>query len=130
MTTSCHRRTCQPDGRTTRTQERTGCGEAEARRETRDTVTLDLTPAEPFSFLPGQFNMLSVPGIGEAPISVSGDPADTTHVLHTIRDVGAVTNALCGAQPGEEIGVRGLPMTCCSPASSRTGGTPSAWKPR
>ncbi len=71
---------------------------ADVRRETRDTVTLDLTPPTPFrafSFLPGQFNMLCLPGIGEVPISISGDPAVGRHVLHTIRDVGAVTRALC-----------------------------------
>jgi NAD(P)H-flavin reductase len=94
---------------------------AEARRETRDTVTLDLTPAAPFSFLPGQFNMLGIPGIGEVPISVSGDPADTSHVLHTIRDVGAVTHALCTALPGDEIGVRG-PYGTNWPVAAATGG--------
>ena len=76
-------------------------------RETRDTVTLGLTPDEPFSFRPGQFNMLSLPGIGEVPISISSDPADHARVLHTIRDVGAVTRALCAARPGDKIGVRG-----------------------
>jgi len=76
-------------------------------RETRDTVTLGLTPPDPFSFRPGQFNMLSLPGIGEVPISISSDPADHARVLHTIRDVGAVTRALCAAQPGDKIGVRG-----------------------
>jgi NAD(P)H-flavin reductase len=76
-------------------------------RETRDTVTLGLTPHEPFSFLPGQFNMLSLPGIGEVPISISSDPSDHARVLHTIRDVGAVTRALCAARPGDKIGVRG-----------------------
>jgi len=47
------------------------------RRETRDTFTLDLRPArkEGFEFAPGQFNMLYVYGVGEAPISISGDPA-------------------------------------------------------
>jgi NAD(P)H-flavin reductase len=94
---------------------------ADARLETRDTVTLDLTPAEPFSFLPGQFNMLSVPGIGEVPISVSGDPADASHVLHTIRDVGAVTHALCAARQGETIGVRG-PYGTNWPLAAAAGG--------
>ena len=80
---------------------------ADVRRETGDTVTLDLMPPDTFSFLPGQFNMLSLPGIGEVPISVSGDPAASGHVLHTIREVGAVTRALCALRPGHEVGVRG-----------------------
>lgn len=77
------------------------------RRESHDTVTLELEPPEPFGFRPGQFNMLRVPGIGEVPISISGDPSAAGPVLHTIRDVGAVTHALCAAQPGHRIGIRG-----------------------
>jgi NAD(P)H-flavin reductase len=77
------------------------------RQESPDVVTLEFTPPEPFVFLPGQFNMLYAPGIGEAPISISGDPAVTSQVTHTIRDVGAVTRALCALRPGDHAGVRG-----------------------
>lgn len=94
---------------------------AGARRETPDTVTLGLVPPEPFSFQPGQFNMLSVPGVGEVPISISGDPADAHQVLHTIRDVGAVTRALCAARPRDEIGVRG-PYGTAWPLAAAAGG--------
>jgi NAD(P)H-flavin reductase len=76
-------------------------------RESADTVTLELEPPEPFVFEPGQFNMLSAAGIGEVPISISSDPGDQGRILHTIRDVGAVTSALCAAQPGQQVGVRG-----------------------
>jgi NAD(P)H-flavin reductase len=51
--------------------------------------------------------MLRVPGIGEVPISISGDPSRPGSVLHTIRDVGAVTHALCALRPGQRAGVRG-----------------------
>ena len=68
-------------------------------RETRDTWTLRL--ADPLPFAPGQFAMLYAFGAGEAPISVS---AIDGGVEHTIRAVGAVTEALCRA---ETIGVRG-----------------------
>jgi NAD(P)H-flavin reductase len=82
---------------------------AATRPESHDTVTLELEPpaGRAFSFRPGQFNMLYVLGIGEVPISVSGDPAADGPVRHTIRDVGAVTHALCTRQPGQEVGVRG-----------------------
>lgn len=80
---------------------------AAADRESADTVTLTLEPPGPFAFQAGQFNMLYAHGIGEVPISVSGDPAELTGIRHTIRDVGAVTHALCGAQPGDRVGVRG-----------------------
>jgi NAD(P)H-flavin reductase len=75
--------------------------------ESRDVVTLELAPPRPFPFLPGQFNMLGLPGIGEVPISISGDPADTTRIVHTIRDVGSVTSALCALKPGRQVHVRG-----------------------
>ena len=77
------------------------------RDEAPDVVTLGFTPPAPFRFQPGQFNMLSLPGVGEVPISISGDPAAGTLVLHTIRDVGPVTKALCDLRPGQEAGVRG-----------------------
>jgi NAD(P)H-flavin reductase len=91
------------------------------RRESHDTVTLELEPPEPFGFQPGQFNMLRVPGIGEVPISISGDPTAAGPVLHTIRDVGAVTHALCSAQPGHQIGVRG-PYGTSWPVRAAEGG--------
>lgn len=82
---------------------------AATRRESHDTVTLELEPpaAEQFSFRPGQFNMLYAFGVGEVPISISGDPAGGGPVRHTIRDVGMVTHALCALKPGEQAGVRG-----------------------
>jgi NAD(P)H-flavin reductase len=78
--------------------------------ETRDSVTLALTPAgRPLPpFLAGQFMMLAAPGIGEIAISVSGDPAAADGTLvHTIRAVGAVSMVLHDAGPGTVLGVRG-----------------------
>jgi NAD(P)H-flavin reductase len=79
-------------------------------RETHDSVSLRLEPVGPElpAFLPGQFMMLYRHGVGEVAISVSGDPAAHDGSLtHTIRDVGAVSHALCRAGPGDIIGVRG-----------------------
>jgi NAD(P)H-flavin reductase len=56
---------------------------------------------------PGQFNMLYVFGVGEAAISLSGDPADTGAVVHTIRAVGSVTEALARLRAGDALGLRG-----------------------
>ncbi len=75
-------------------------------RETHDTFTLGLDFTD-FRFAPGQFNMLYAFGVGEAPISISGDPADRRHIRHTIRMVGDVTRNLCSLKPGELLGVRG-----------------------
>ncbi|WP_316978696.1 FAD/NAD(P)-binding protein [Shumkonia mesophila] len=80
------------------------------RKELSDTFTIDLVSAErrrPLSFLPGQFNMLYVFGVGEIPISISGDPADPETVVHTTRAVGSVTNAMWKLGVGQTIGVRG-----------------------
>lgn len=91
------------------------------RDEAPDVVTLGFTPPAPFRFEPGQFNMVSLPGIGEVPISISSDPADDTQVLHTIRDVGLVTKALCGLRPGQRAGVRG-PYGTSWPLAEAVGG--------
>lgn len=83
------------------------------RRETADTVTLELTPLEGerrlgrFRFEPGQFNMLYTFGVGEIPISVSGDPTVRDRLVHTIRAVGAVSRRLCDHREGAVVGVRG-----------------------
>lgn len=76
-------------------------------QETADTVTLALVPVDdpPMRFLPGQFDMLAAFGVGEVPISFSGGHDGA--VLHTVREVGAVTRALCAATPGTVLGVRG-----------------------
>jgi NAD(P)H-flavin reductase len=79
-------------------------------KETGDTFTLTLAPvsAAPFrSFAPGQFNMLYVFGVGEVPISISGDPARPEILVHTIRAVGATTRAMQKLQKGDWVGVRG-----------------------
>ncbi len=78
--------------------------------ENADSVTLVLEPVETTLIAPGagEFNMLHAFGVGEIAISVSGDPTITDGTItHTIRSVGAVSAALCAAEPGTRIGVRG-----------------------
>jgi NAD(P)H-flavin reductase len=79
------------------------------RRELPDTVTMEIVPEAggPFSFAPGQFNMLTAFGVGEVPISISGDPGDPARLVHTTRAVGAVSRALDRLKPGQVVGVRG-----------------------
>ena len=78
--------------------------------ETGDTNTLVLAPADggpvPMA-LPGQFNMVYVFGVGEAAISLSGDPKNSAVVVHTIRNAGRITAALAQSPPGQSVGVRG-----------------------
>jgi NAD(P)H-flavin reductase len=78
--------------------------------ETPGVQTYDLTfddPAANYSFLPGQFNMLYLPGIGESAISVSSDAAEPAKLRHTVRAVGNVTRAMAKLRPGDKLGVRG-----------------------
>lgn len=77
------------------------------RQDTEDTFTLDLDAGEAFEFAPGQFTMLSVPGIGESAISICGDPADPSRLVHTVRALGPTTQAICSARAGDVLGVRG-----------------------
>jgi anaerobic sulfite reductase subunit B len=78
-------------------------------RETDDVTTLSLEPPAGVTpaFAPGQFNMLTAYGVGEAAISVSSSRREAGTLRHTVRDVGPVTSALCRAGPGDVVGVRG-----------------------
>jgi NAD(P)H-flavin reductase len=79
-------------------------------RETHDTFTLELLPttrSHHFPFVAGQYNMLYVFGVGEVPISISGDPTKSKLLVHTTRSVGSVTNAMYRLKKGDTIGVRG-----------------------
>jgi len=60
-----------------------------------------------FTYLPGQFMMISVPHCGEAPISFSSSPSQPGFFSLTIRKAGKLTSAIHKLQPGDMIGVRG-----------------------
>ena len=76
--------------------------------DTGDTFTLTLAPPTGYGrFSPGQFNMLYVPGAGEAAISISGDPGEPGRLVHTIRAVGNVTRLMQKLEAPDVVGVRG-----------------------
>lgn len=57
---------------------------------------------------PGQFVMLSVLGVGEAPISITSSPSRSNGDFELcVREVGDVTGALHRMMPGSKVGVRG-----------------------
>jgi NAD(P)H-flavin reductase len=96
---------------------------AEVRPEVPGIVTYRLEFDDPavaagYRFQAGQFNMLYLPGIGEAAISISSDPEDPANLAHTIRAAGSVTSAFARRQVGEEILLRGpygtaWPLAAC-----------------
>jgi NAD(P)H-flavin reductase len=78
--------------------------------ETADTFSFELEPdgaKDGLAFAPGQFNMLYFFGVGEAAISISGDPAKPTPLVHTVRAVGLVTQSLSHVKRHNVVGVRG-----------------------
>jgi NAD(P)H-flavin reductase len=80
-------------------------------QENDDTFTLYLNPVaeSPFTngFGAGQFDMLYVYGVGEIPISISGDPSHPEQLVHTTRAVGTVTRAMDKVRVGDMLAVRG-----------------------
>jgi NAD(P)H-flavin reductase len=68
---------------------------------------LDPDLRKTYSFKPGQFNLLSVPGYGEAAISISSHPKKADTIGHTIRLTGNVTYAIDRLGVGGVLGVRG-----------------------
>jgi len=74
--------------------------------ETPDTKTITISPRPFGEFTPGQFAMVSVYGVGEAPFSICSPPSDS-NMQFSIRRMGSVTTAIHEASPGDEIGVRG-----------------------
>ncbi len=81
-------------------------------KEINDVATLALRFQDPevqkaYRFAPGQFNMLYLPGYGEAAISISSDTTDRSSIAHTVRFVGNVTRAASRLRPGDVVGLRG-----------------------
>ncbi|MBE0590998.1 MAG: FAD/NAD(P)-binding protein [Gemmatimonadales bacterium] len=63
--------------------------------------------ARGFQHRPGQFVMLSVPGAGEAPISISSSPTRPEVLELCVRRVGRVTDALYRLGANDVVGIRG-----------------------
>jgi len=70
-------------------------------------LELEEDPPLPFSFVPGQFNMVGVFGVGEVPLSIVSDPLDVDFFDHTVRIVGRVTEAMSRLVPGDRLTIRG-----------------------
>ncbi len=68
---------------------------------------LELDAGASLNHMPGQFVAVTVPGVGEAPISVSSCPDRTNVFQLMVRRAGRVTSAIHARQPGEKLGIRG-----------------------
>jgi sulfhydrogenase subunit gamma (sulfur reductase) len=58
-------------------------------------------------YLPGQFMMISIPGVGEAPFSISSTPSRPGLLEFGIRRVGNMTNTIFKLKENSVFGVRG-----------------------
>jgi sulfite reductase subunit B len=67
-----------------------------------------LPNSKPLDHKPGQFIMISLMGIGEAPISVTSSPSRTGEIFELcIRKSGVLTSALHNLKKGDKVGIRG-----------------------
>lgn len=73
-----------------------------------DTVgfSIRLKGAKPFTFLPGQFIMLSRLGFGSIPVGIASSPGEKQLDV-AVRKVGEVTSGLASLEVGDTIGVAG-----------------------
>src|SRR3989339_1912145 len=81
-------------------------------RETEDIKTFDISflddkLKESFSYIPGQFVMFSVFGVGEAPFCISSSPTVKGYFQCSIKKMGAATQQIHHLEEGDIIGIRG-----------------------
>lgn len=68
---------------------------------------IELQERENLGHEPGQFVVVSLLGVGEAPFSVSSSPVKTDSFDLVVRNVGKLTNAMHQLEAGDEVGIRG-----------------------
>ncbi len=82
--------------------------------EAKDLKTFDLAfdnqdDADEFNFICGQFAMISIDGVGEAPFGIASSPMEKDIVQFTIKKypAGVLTTTLHDLAEGDKIGLRG-----------------------
>ena len=68
---------------------------------------LDMEKAMSFTYSPGQFIMVSIPGVGEAPFSISSSPSRPGILELGVRKMGKMTEALFQKKDNDVIYIRG-----------------------
>jgi NAD(P)H-flavin reductase len=82
------------------------------KQETPDTKTfqaviLDEDVHRNFDYKPGQFQMISVFGVGEAPFCLTASPTRREYIEFSVKRMGVVTTALHSMREGDIVGIRG-----------------------
>ena len=83
----------------------------EIREETWDTKTFKAVfqneaYRESFCYEPGQFQLVSVFGMGEATFCLTSSPTRKGYIEFSVKKVGSVTKALHDMSGGETVGIR------------------------
>jgi NAD(P)H-flavin reductase len=68
---------------------------------------IDMKKAMSFTYNPGQFIMMSIPGVGEAPFSISSTPSRPGILELGVRKVGKLTDALFQKKDNDVVYIRG-----------------------
>jgi sulfhydrogenase subunit gamma (sulfur reductase) len=68
---------------------------------------LDMNRAMSFTYSPGQFIMVSIPGVGEAPFSISSTPSRPGILELGVRKMGKMTEAFFQKRDNDMIFIRG-----------------------
>ena len=68
---------------------------------------ISLPGGEELNHEPGQFVQVALPGIGEAPISISSSPTKRGSFDLVVRNVGKLTQALHKLETSDPVGIRG-----------------------
>jgi NAD(P)H-flavin reductase len=68
---------------------------------------VQLDSGEQLGHMPGQFVEVTVPGVGEAPISISSSPDRMESFELVVRRAGRMTAAMHDRRCGEKLGIRG-----------------------
>jgi sulfhydrogenase subunit gamma (sulfur reductase) len=68
---------------------------------------VDMDRALSLQYAPGQFMMVSIPGMGEAPFSISSTPSRPGLIEFGIRRVGRITDQIFKLKENSVLGVRG-----------------------
>ena len=80
------------------------------RTDTPDVKTfrvVGLDGKKPFTHIPGQCAMLSIPGVGEALFSITSSPTNQEFLEFSIKKCGCVTSWLHQMEPGQQVTIRG-----------------------
>ena len=68
---------------------------------------LDMNRAMSFTYSPGQFMMISIPGVGEAPFSISSTPSRPGILELGVRKVGKITESFFQKRDNDIVYIRG-----------------------